>query len=181
MIINSPIVGGGGGGMSIINIQTGSLVITNGNDDASVDITEVGGLSKAFLLYTASGGSGGDDDYDQYFTRASFSNTSTLYFKRWDDSSDVNIEWQVIECDGISVQHKQLTISSGNSIQDTTIDEVDLAKSFIIRLGHYSDDSDVVEVATNSFRFVNSTTVRAERQLDSSNTLYTGFQVIELE
>jgi hypothetical protein len=176
MILNSPIIGAGGGA-TIKSIQSGNFLIPALSFSGTDTITEVD-LTKSFLIYSMASDETADDRWEGWFCKATFLNSTTIKFERYDDNMDTNVSWFVIEFES-GVKTQRFSVSGTGSV-DQTITEVDLTKSFLLVSNKLeTSDADPKNSVARAY-FVNSTTVKVELGYASA-TLNGYIQVVEFE
>ncbi len=172
MIINSPIIGAGGGGAMIKSIQSGNTSMTGSSTTVTISSVD---RSKSFLTFSWRGSAGGSDLGERGMVRGFISSNTQLSFARFSSSDEISdIRYFVIEFEsGVNVQHKTVTVSGTTA--DVSINAVNIDKSFII--GNYYGYNNPSTILT-SFQFTSNTNVRAQRNNSAGNS-WCAFSVVE--
>ena len=115
-----------------VNVQTGTnSITTQGQFSASNTLSNAVDLSKSFLLAGWMSGDREEDLDERMITAALPSDNSVTFTRTFAGSKDVDeIAFQVVEfSDATLVQRGEVTLASGETTRDITIDSVDPSKS----------------------------------------------------
>lgn len=119
----------------VVNVQSGSVAM-NGVTVVDVTIDSVD-LDSTFVHFTLNGTFGPDLTE----VMAEFVDATTLRFTRVSDTNNITIQWFVVEDTAQTVQRGVVEVGSSDATVTVGIEEVNLAKSFILMSNRTNESS----------------------------------------
>ncbi len=163
-------------------LGTGGFRVQHGTIASQTGVTLTDNIitvdqSKSFILFTAATGTQSAPDQNQY--TPGFSSDTVVRFDRYDGATASNLTYAVVESDALSVQRGTETFGSTEDHANVTITEVSLGNSFIIVNGRtISGTSSQNNFGFFRAYFLNSTTIRIERNTSGSSETTAAWQVV---
>lgn len=162
-----------------VTVLRGEISVLNNSIGKNLEFSKSLDLTKNFVIFDTRGTST-DTTIDRgRFFKGSFTTSSKLEFKREAISPQIEINYQVVQMDGVIVQYGNVTLSNGVVSTTKTITQVNLSKSILIT--SQSADSTTVGVEGNymvNSKFESNSSLEFSRK-GSTGTLDINYFVVE--